>query len=525
MICENRCRCGYTGKIAGILLVVSLLMMGGLMTVHASDAKTITSKADLNSEDIRIGVGEGGFAEQTVEHEFPKAQRLYMSHIDGLQAVAQGKIDAFVFERNQLEYAIATGRTGVRLLDENMEEENHIAVGISPVSKIDHLEDKLNAFIDELKADGTLDEMHKRWVIKKDESFPDYSLPEHPEYHLTVGTTGIVPLFNYYKDNQLSGYDIELAYRFARWLNADLEFKVYDFKGIVPAAVSGDVDCIMAELNVTPERKESIPFSQDLFVEKVGIMVRDESAAAAGDGSFLDSIKESFDKNFIREERWRMFLDGILTTLLITVLSIVFGTLLGFAVFMLCRNGNPVANAITGVLNWLIRGMPLVVLLMILYYIIFGGMDISGVTVSVFAFTLTFGGAVYGLLKIGVGAVEAGQYEAAYALGYSRGRTFFRIILPQALPHVIEAYQGEVVTLVKATAIVGYIAVQDLTKAGDIVRGRTYEAFFPLIAITIIYFVLEGMLGFLVSRIRIRISSRLGRKEKILKGVRLHDPD
>ncbi len=96
-----------------------------------------------------------------------------------------------------------------------------------------------------------------------------------------MGTTGIVPLFNYYKDNQLSGYDIELAYRFARWLNADLEFKVLDFKGVVPEALSGDVDCIMADLNVTPERKESMPFSQDLFVEKIAIMARHRRAGAA----------------------------------------------------------------------------------------------------------------------------------------------------------------------------------------------------------------------------------------------------
>ena len=167
----------------------------------------------------------------------------------------------------------------------------------------------------------------------------------------------------------------------------------------------------------------------------------------------------------------------------------------------------------------------MVVLLMILYYIIFGSLNISGFVVSVIAFTMTFAGAVYGLLNMGVGAVDPGQYEAAYALGYSSNRTFFRIILPQALPHVMDAYRGEIITLLKATSIVGYIAVQDLTKVGDIVRSRTYEAFFPLIAIAIIYFLMEGLLGLFVRHISMWIDPKKRKQESILKGVKFDDQD
>ena len=193
------------------------------------------------------------------------------------------------------------------------------------------------------------------------------------------------------------------------------------------------------------------------------------------------------------------------------------------SLFLLCRNGNPLANHVTRFCLWLVQGMPMVVLLMILYYIIFGSVAISGMFVAVIGFTLTFGAAVFGLLKMGVGAVDNGQYEAAYALGHSSRHTFFRIILPQAVPHVLPSYQGEIVGLIKSTAIVGYIAVQDLTKMGDIVRSRTYEAFFPLIAVTVIYFVLEGLFSFAVSRIRIHIDPKKRKRENILKGVNLHD--
>ena len=131
---------------------------------------------------------------------------------------------------------------------------------------------------------------------------------------------------------------------------------------------------------------------------------------------------------FIREGRWKLFLAGAVNTLMITLLSMVFGTLLGFLVYLLCRRGNRAANMITGFFVWLIQGMPVVVLLMVLYYIIFGRISISGLWVSVLGFTLVFGAAMYGMLLAGVRAVDTGQTEAAYTLGYSDRKTFFRIM-------------------------------------------------------------------------------------------------
>ena len=124
---------------------------------------------------------------------------------------------------------------------------------------------------------------------------------------------------------------------------------------------------------------------------------------------------------------------------------------------------------------------------------------------------------------MGVGAIDKGQREAALSLGYGDVQSFFRIILPQAVPHFLPIYKGEMVSLVKATAIVGYIAVQDLTKMGDIVRGRTYEAFFPLVVVAVIYFILGGLMTFIVGRVEILINPKRRKREDILKGVRTDD--
>ena len=503
----------------------------------STPGKAVTSIAQLNDPDIKLGLPLSSAADEAVEDQLPLAQLIhYNDNLLGFMDVAQGRIDAFVYDVIGLKISMENGVTGVRMLDETMDRQLSIRVGVSPVSKIPDLKDQVNRFIAGLKSDGTIDDMLRRWVWDAERALPEIELPADPKYHLIVGTSGIEMPFSYYEGDALTGFDIEMAYRFAQWLGADLEFQVYDYSAIVPAAVSGKVDVVMADLQYTEERAESgLIYSDELFAGRIGILVRDDGqsdAASAlptettglsgpgGKGSFWDGIAGSFNKTFIREDRWRLFVQGVLTTLLITALTILFGTLLGFAVFMLCRNGNPVANAVTRFCLWLVQGTPMVVLLMILYYIIFGSVAISGVAVAVLGFTLTFGAAVFGLLKMGVGAVDVGQYEAAYALSFSNRRTFYRIILPQALPHVLPAYRGEIVGLIKATAIVGYIAVQDLTKMGDIVRSRTYEAFFPLIAVTVIYFALEGLLGFLVSRISLSFNPKRRSFERILKGVK-----
>ena len=215
----------------------------------------------------------------------------------------------------------------------------------------------------------------------------------------------------------------------------------------------------------------------------------------------------------------------MVTTLHLTLLSIVSGTVAGFALYLLTRKGGRTTRALTSACLWLVQGMPLVVLLMVLYYVVFAESSFSGELVAIIGFTLTVGASVFGMLQMGVGAVDRGQYEAAAALGYPERRAFFRIILPQALPHMVPAYRQELIALIKATAVVGYVAVQDLTKMGDIVRSRTYEAFFPLFAVTVIYFVLEGLLGWVLSLVEQRLDPRRRRRRDILRGLTIADED
>ncbi|MCR5054842.1 MAG: ABC transporter permease subunit [Lachnospiraceae bacterium] len=323
------------------------------------------------------------------------------------------------------------------------------------------------------------------------------------------------------QDGQMMGLDIETILMIAKELDVHVEFTPMDFSAVLSSIGSGKADIGCGSIVTTDERRETMDFVEYQPASFL-LVVRSKDAANA-DNSIIGGIRESFRKTFIREDRYKLFIQGILTTIIITVLSILFGTALGFIVYMGCRNGNTVANKIAGFFVWIVQGMPVVVLLMILYYIIFAKSQVSGTAVAVIAFTLVFGSGVFGMLKMGVGAVDKGQTEAALALGYKDMQAFFRIVLPQAIPHFLPSYKGEVVALLKATAIVGYIAVQDLTKMGDIVRGRTYEAFFPLIAVAVIYFILGSLFTFIVDKAEILFNPKRRKREDILKGVRTDD--
>ena len=188
--------------------------------------------------------------------------------------------------------------------------------------------------------------------------------------------------------------------------------------------------------------------------------------------------------------------------------------------FMVCRKGGKISNSITNFFLWLIHGMPTVLLLMILYYIVFGSSTLSGTWVSVVGFTLMFACFMIDMLRVGCHAIGRGQFEASRALGYSDSQSFFRIILPQAAQHFLPIYRNDVITLIKETSVVGYIAVLDLTKISDLVRSRTYEAFFPLIVTAIMYFVISAILIRIVKMVEHAIDPRRRKKDKILKGIK-----
>ena len=267
-----------TKKKAAALFLLAALLVGLFAGCAGKKDEAITSFEQLGKPGTKIGVMFDLIEFDTLKKDYPDAEIIaYNDNPLGYKDVANGRIDAYVYARREMELAMENGTAGVRLLDDNYSV-NPVAVGISPETEIPDLKKKLNAFIAEAKADGTLDDMFRRWVVEVDGTMPEIPAAEHPQYHLRVGTVGTVMPYSYYVGTELTGYDIELAYRFGAWLGADVEFKIYDFSGIISAASSGDIDCIMSNLFKTAEDEKVILFSDDLFNVEITAMVRDAGA-------------------------------------------------------------------------------------------------------------------------------------------------------------------------------------------------------------------------------------------------------
>lgn len=225
----------------------------------------------------------------------------------------------------------------------------------------------------------------------------------------------------------------------------------------------------------------------------------------------LQTLQDKFYTNFIADDRWRYIWDGLGVTLQVTFFAVLIGIALGFLVAVIrstCdKTGKlKILDFICRIYLTVIRGTPVVVQLLIIYFVIFGSSDISKVIVAVMAFGLNSGAYVAEIFRSGIMSVDNGQFEAGRSLGFSYVQTMVFIILPQALKNVLPALANEFIVLLKETSVSGYIALQDLTKGGDIIRSQTYNALFPLLTVAAIYLIMvlffEKLVSILERRLR-----------------------
>ena len=237
-------------------------------------------------------------------------------------------------------------------------------------------------------------------------------------------------------------------------------------------------------------------------------------------------ICAQFKLNFIDGDRWKLLLDGLVGTLEITAVALIIGVVIGIVVAairssydknseaMKLRGGIgygilKVLNGICKVYLAIMRGTPVVVQLMICYFIIFASAS-NGIPVAMFAFGVNSGAYVAEIFRSGIMSIDGGQFEAGRSLGFNYVQTMWHIIIPQAFKVVLPTLCNEFIALIKETSVAGYVGVAELTYAGDRIRGRTFSAFMPLIAVALIYLAMVLLLTWLVGKLerRLRKSER-----------------
>ena len=239
---------------------------------------------------------------------------------------------------------------------------------------------------------------------------------------------------------------------------------------------------------------------------------------------WINSIKAQFVLNFIEGERWKLLVSGLGVTLKITLIAMVLGIVIGVilatirSTYDLTKDDGrggfgrvllKIFNVIAKIYLTIIRGTPVVIQLLIIYFVIFASSD-NGVLIAALAFCMNSGAYVAEIIRAGIMSIDRGQMEAGRSLGFNYIETMRYIIIPQAFKNVLPSLANEFIALLKETSVAGYAAIQDLTRAGNIIRSKTFSAFMPLVAVALIYLAMVMILTYFVGRLerRLRNSER-----------------
>lgn len=462
---------------------------------QAASRPLLRSNDDLLQS--RIGVVQGSAHDTFVQRNLPDAQLLqFISTSDLIVAVETNKVDAAMMDEDVLNVIVAE-----RPLLQKFGESHFTAqVGAGFNKRNDALREQFNSFLETIMRDGTYDDMVRRWTQEAARVMPDIPIdPAAPPLKIgnSIGGLPTAALV----DNELVGFDVEMAVRFAQYAGMRPDWRSVEWGALLPALAAGKTDVIISSMYITEERKERIQFSDPYFTVGNYFFVRKDRVTGnigeqvnSAPVGFIEGVKSSFYSNLILEDRYLLLLDGLKITVILSIFSCLFGTALGAGVCAMRMSSLAVLRIPARIYISIMRGIPVLVLLMLIFYVLFASVEINPVLVAIIAFGLHFAAYVAEIFRTGVESIDDGQTEAGVSLGFTRLATFIYIVLPQTIQRILPVYKGEFISMVKMTSIVGYVAVQDLTKASDIIRARTFDAFFPLIMVAILYFLIAWLM-------------------------------
>ncbi len=496
-------------RLVPLIFLLYLVLFLFPTCLQAAENASLTALAGKQAG-ILTGTPQDKIVEASIED--PKFQ-YYNNFTDLYLALQQGKVDYCV-----------NSTIAFRIMQENFPEFGYIDQTLTSfnigaifpkTNSGRQLQAEFNAYLAEIEKDGSLDAIQEYWLYPNEwENIDIPSKGEKGTLHMAV--TSAVKPFSFKMNGQFAGFDIAVIAGFCRQSGYGLSIEGVDFSGILSGIVTGKYDLAAGQISWTQERAETVLFSDFYTQQDIvaivrandfpnGAVVQDTSNGSSTteeNGSFLSRTKHSLRRNLLEENRWKMILTGLGNTLTITIFGFLLANLIGalFCAMMLSRHS--LLRVIADIYSRIMQGTPIVVILMILYYIVFGKSGISGMFVSILGFGISSGAYLAQTFYGAITSIEPGQREAALAIGFTKREAFLYIIFPQALRNMLAGYFSQLISLLKGTAIVGYIAVVDITKTGDIIRSSTFEPFFPLIIVALIYFLIACILLSILKRLQ-----------------------
>ncbi|MDE7131989.1 MAG: amino acid ABC transporter permease [Lachnospiraceae bacterium] len=220
---------------------------------------------------------------------------------------------------------------------------------------------------------------------------------------------------------------------------------------------------------------------------------------------WFSNFCDLFYKCFIKEDRYKLLVSGVGVTIKVSLLAVVIGIMIGILIAMCNLSKRKLPKVIGGIYTDVIRGTPSVTQLMIIYFVVFANVNLNKWIIAAIAFGINSGAYVSEIIRGGILSVDHGQTEAGRSLGLNAFQTMTRIVIPQAVKNIFPALCNEFIVLIKETAIVGYVGLMDIQKAGDFIKSATFKAFMPLIGTAVIYYVLIKILTLVLRRVEISL--------------------
>lgn len=468
------------------LLLWGLIALGSLQACSNGREGSL----ELHSEDdlagLTLGCASGSYYELVYSKRDDLTLFVSNTEADCLQSLAQGFCDVMVSDEVILsdERLKQLGLRRAMLGEETFDVAYAIRKGNTEMAR------QLNEFL----ASAPLEAIIGHWLYGTPAvPLPEVQLaPDAVPLRCAVGMN-MEPVSYLGDGGNWHGFEIEILQHFAAWAGRPIEFYFQDLLTAVMALNTGAIDFCSGSIFVTEERKKNMDFSMPYYACHPAFFVRDDSVLSRPD------LGERLRMTLVTESRWKLIASGLLQTLKITLLSILLGTAFGVGVCACRRSRKRWLRRLSGLYGDFIDGIPTLVLLLIMFYVVFSGTGVDASLVAVVSFALCFASSSGSIFDAAISSVPYGQTEAGLSLGFTPLKTFMGIVFPQALKQGLPLYAGECVSLLKSTSIVGYIAIPDLTRASDLIRSRTFDALLPLILVTILYFVLAWIIRCLLN--------------------------
>lgn len=485
-----------------IQILLTVVVLAFFMILPAACGKYEKEKVlpetveGFNSSNFTLAVVDGYIFSDLAEKYYPEAKIMHFdSRENAYKSVMIGNADG-VIDDEPIIRAVMRGNDDYRLIDGYVEPADYAFI-FTKNEEGEKLCREFSAYVESLRESGELQQLDDKWFGDRTDNKTSDSMSD------LNGTNGTIRLvydisnvpFSYMSAGKPVGYDIDLAIGFCREYGYTLEAGPSDFTAMLDGVADESFDMGCGAITVTGERAEKLYFSEADYSGGASICVRSRNGEQESEVSYPG---RSFYRTFIENDNYRLFLRGIGTTILITVLTVFAGTIMGCIMYILTQRADPIVRQLTKLTILIIRGVPVIMTIMFLYYVYYRDMYLGEIIAAVIGFTIVFSEKVYCTIKECAEDEINDDLARNYRVEYIDTGEFFAALYIRSGKVMWKSYRENVISLIKITPLAGYIAVYDMTRTVEYFRQNTFEFILPLTVMAIAYMLIIALVSLLM---------------------------